>query len=238
MTDAHVLVVGGSRGLGREFAEMARQQGSRVSTVARSAAEPTPDGHYAFDIRETAGIAPLLSRIVHQRGPLTQLAFFQRFRGSDDDWAGEIGTSLTAVKTFIEQVVSAFDLARPCAIVMVSSVNAQFISPQLPCSYHVAKAGMCQIARYYAVALGGKGIRVNAVCPATFVKPSNEVHYREHPDVYRAMAERSPLKRMGTWKDVADAIFFLLSDKASFITGQSLMVDGGISLQWQETLGS
>jgi NAD(P)-dependent dehydrogenase (short-subunit alcohol dehydrogenase family) len=238
MTDPHVLVIGGSRGLGKAFTEMAPGLGFRVTAAARTAPSPPRNGYYPFDVCEIGGIAPLLSRIAKERGPLTHMVFCQRYRGAGDDWHGEIATSLTAAKAFIEQSVTVFDLKRPCAIVLVSSVNALFISRKVPCSYHVAKAGLCQLARYYAVSLGGEGVRVNAVCPATFVKSENESRYRPDQDAYRKMAAFSPLRRMGTCKDVVDAVFFLLSEKASFITGQSLVVDGGISLQWHETLAS
>jgi NAD(P)-dependent dehydrogenase (short-subunit alcohol dehydrogenase family) len=176
--------------------------------------------------------------MVKERGRLTQMVFFQRFRGASDDWEGEIATSLTAVKAFLEKSERAFAIEHPCSVVLVSSVNAHFISRQLPCSYHLAKAGMCQMVRYYAVALGDKGIRVNGVCPASFIKPENERYYQEHQELYRKMAECSPLKRMGSCTDVAEAVFFLISEKASFITGQSLVVDGGISLQWHESLAA
>lgn len=236
MTNPHVLVIGGSRGLGKGFAALAGQKDWRVTVAARTPPVPATDGFYAFDLCRVDGIAELLTRIVAERGPLKHMVFFQRFRGAGDDWTGEIAASLGATRCFLEKSNSAFDRTQPCSAVLVSSVNAFYISPKLPCSYHVGKAGLAQLARYFAVSLGEHGIRVNAVCPATFIKPENERFYAEHRDTYRQMAQASPLKRMGTYRDVADAIFFLLSEQASFITGQSLLVDGGISLRWHETL--
>jgi 3-oxoacyl-[acyl-carrier protein] reductase len=236
MTSPHVLVIGGSRGLGKGFAALARESGWRVSVVARTTPQPSTPGFYAFDLCNVAGIGELLARIVAEQGPLQHMVFFQRFRGSGDDWTGEIAASLGATKCFLENSVSAFEPTQKCSAVLVSSVNAFYISPKLPCSYHVGKAGLAQLARYFAVSLGAQGIRVNAVCPATFIKPENEGFYAENRETYQRLAQASPLQRMGSYRDVADAIFFLLSDKASFITGQSLLVDGGISLRWHETL--
>jgi NAD(P)-dependent dehydrogenase (short-subunit alcohol dehydrogenase family) len=240
MTPSHALIVGGSRGLGRAFAGQARAAGWRVSVVARHGPDPSPDiasdAFYAVDVSCGEAVRTLLPRVVAERGPLGQLVFFQRYRGGGDDWEGEMATSLRAARVLLEGCPAAFAPERPGAVVLVSSVNAQFISPKLPSSYHVAKAGLCQLARYYAVRLGERGIRVNAVCPGTFIKPENERYYAEHPEVYARLAEASPLNRMGTWREMAEAIFFLLSERASFITGQSLVVDGGTSLRWHESL--
>lgn len=222
--------------MGKAFALMSRDQGYSVSILARSNEGVPPPGYYACDITVADEIARSLKTIHRERGNLQGLAFFQRFRGNGDDWEGEIDTSLTATRAIMEQAVPLFAPGGANSIVLVSSVNASFISPKLPASYHVAKAGMCQLARYYACHFGPKGIRVNAVCPGTFIKPESEAYYRANPAIVSRLAQASPLNRLGTYAEVANVIFFLLGVKSSFITGQSLIVDGGTSLQWQENL--
>src|SRR5262249_51795840 len=105
-----------------------------------------------------------------------------------------------------------------------------------PVSYHVAKAGLEQMVRYFAVALGPKGIRVNTVAPGTIVKDESKAFYRDHPQLEQLYREIVPLGRMGTAADVAELIAFLLGEGASFLTSQTIVLDGGVSLRWHEAL--
>lgn len=239
----HYVVVGGSRGLGRAFAEAVTARGDRASTISRNA--PTEgadaalnDGCYPCDITRASEAAATLDKIRSERGEFDSLAFFQRYRAAGDDWEGEWQTSLTATRTIIERSVPHFASGGLKSIVVTSSVNADFISPQLPPGYHLAKAGLVQLAKYYACKLGPLGIRVNAVCPSTFVKPENAAYYDAHPEVVARLAKASPLGRMANHREITDVVFFLLGEQASFVTGQSLTVDGGISLQWHEHLAT
>jgi len=229
----HIVAVGGSRGLGKAFAAEATSLGHTVSVVSRTPAGP---GQYACDITKATDVARTLAEVHRERGEIHGLAFFQRFRGAGDAWEGELQTSLSGTRTVVQESLPFFASAGSRAIVMVSSIAARFVAPDATCGYHVAKAGICQMARYYAVQLGPQGIRVNAVCPGSFIKPESEAHFQAHPEIVRRLSEASPLKRMGTFRDVVNAVLFLLSDQASFITGQSLFVDGGVSLRWQEDL--
>ncbi|MFM8290491.1 MAG: SDR family NAD(P)-dependent oxidoreductase [Planctomycetia bacterium] len=231
----HFVIVGGSRGLGRAFSVAMVAEGHAVSVLARSRGDVAGVMYHECDL-DTIDAPTVLDAVSCAGGEIDALACFQRYRGTSDEWAGEFQTTLTATKSLIENSPRTFASHGLRSIVLVSSVNALFISPALPPGYHVAKAALCQMARYYACTLGPLGIRVNAVCPSTFVKPETERHYAARPDVVARLAAASPLGRMASYRDVNEAVGFLLGERASFITGQTLVVDGGISLRWPEHL--
>ena len=238
----HYVAVGASRGLGAVFAKMVVAAGGRVSVISRSRAVAPPAGHssgiggYQCDITDKDQVCATLAAIRRERGEFDGVVFFQRYRGDGDGWAGELAVSLTATKDVIELAVPHLDPKGDRSIVVVSSMASVFVSPTASAGYHVAKAGLCQLARYFACTLGKDGIRMNAVCPGSFVKPESEAYFRDNPEVARKIANASPLGRMGSSAEVVEAVLFLLSKKSSFITGQALAVDGGVSLRWQEHL--
>lgn len=92
------------------------------------------------------------------------------------------------------------------------------------------------MVRYYAVTLGPRRIRVNSVSPGTVLKDESKDFYLKNEQLYNLYKGIIPLGRMGTAEEVANVVAFLCSSKASFITGQNIVVDGGLSLIWQETL--
>lgn len=238
---AHTLIFGGTRGLGRELAWMLGSAGHQVSIIGRR--DPPADDralpnvkHWIADLGSTGPIAETLSAIVKERGPLNYLVFCQRYRGSGDSWQGEIDVSLSLTKAVVEVAQGYFDPAGDKSIVMVSSVFGDYVGEGQAISYHVGKAGMNQMMRYYAVNLGRKGIRVNAVTPFTFLKDESREFYLKNEPLHELYRKIIPLGRMGTSTDSAQAIAFLCSPQSSFINGQNLYVDGGLSLVWPETL--
>jgi meso-butanediol dehydrogenase/(S,S)-butanediol dehydrogenase/diacetyl reductase len=230
----HYLIVGGSRGLGRAFAERLLTEGHAVSVVARTSPLLDRAAFLQCDLADGVEAENIASRAREESGELDAVAFFQRHRAETNSWDGELRACLTATKQIIEASVPHFAPGGLRSIAVVSSVNATFISPHQPLGYHVAKAGLCELVRYFACTLGPSGIRVNAVCPSTFVKPDNEAFYAAHPDIANSLARLSPLNRMATHRDVNDVVMFLLGRQSSFITGQAIVVDGGISLAWPE----
>ncbi len=160
----------------------------------------------------------------------------QRYRGQDDDWTGEIQVSLTATRQLIELLVPKFETRGDRGIVLVSSVFGDRVGDGQPLSYHLCKAGMNQMTRFYAANLGQKGIRVNAITPFTFLKEESKDFYLNNKELSDLYQEIIPLGRMGTTEDSANAIAFLCSPAAGFITGQNLYIDGGMSLVWPETI--
>jgi NAD(P)-dependent dehydrogenase (short-subunit alcohol dehydrogenase family) len=236
----NTIIIGGTRGIGRALAGVMAREGHRVSVLGRNA----PAGKIATGVRfwqadvlKRKAMGEVFDEIISDRGPLNYLICLQRFKGEGDPWESELETSLSATRWMIEHLGDNFDKRADKGIVLVSSAAGSVIADEQPVGYHVAKAGVCQMARYYAVTLGPRGVRVNAVSPGTVLKAETREYYRKHKKNFMTLFEKTvPLRRMGTADEVAQAIAFLCSARASFITGQHLLVDGGISLLSQETL--
>jgi NAD(P)-dependent dehydrogenase (short-subunit alcohol dehydrogenase family) len=237
----HSLIVGGTRGLGRAVMRALSARGDRVSVIGRRE-PPAADKavanvkHWIADLQQGDAALHAAESAVAENGPPSYLVFAQRYRGKDDDWAGEIQVSLTATRRLIDALAPKFAPEGDKAIVIVSSVFGDRVGEGQPLSYHVGKAGLNHMARFYAVALGRKGIRVNTVTPFTFLKEESKDFYTGNKALHALYQDIVPLGRMGTTEDVAGVVAFLCSPAAGFVSGQDLRVDGGLSLVWPETL--
>lgn len=240
MKRPHALVVGGTRGIGRAVVQRFLADGFSVSVIARrppaTSFGTTRVRCWTVDLRDSAAIAGAVSAITKVGGPISRLACLQRFRGEGDDWEGEMATTLTATRHIIDAASGKFARRGDRTIVIVSSIADRFVASEQPLSYHVAKAGLTQLARYYAVALAAKGIRVNAISSGTIVKDEARAFYQAQTALRRLYEEMIPLGRMGMAAEIASVVSFLSGPDSSFMTGQSLVVDGGVSLQWHEAL--
>ena len=238
MTAQHAVVVGGSRGLGRIVVERLLARGCSVSVVSRQRPADFPEQahlrHFAADLENAASYAGLWTKIHDAGGPISYLVLSQRFRGTGDPWVGEIQVGLTASRDLIEGFSGHFAETGDRAVGVVSSVYAEYVGNSQPVGYHTVKGGLNAMVRHYAATLGRRGIRVNAVMPLTYLKPESRSFYESNEklmDVYRRLV---PLGRLGTAGETADALDFLCSERSSFINGQCLFLDGGVSVVWQE----
>ena len=238
MTTQHAVVVGGTRGLGRIVVERFMARGCSVSVVSRHRPADFPETprqrHFAADLEKSADLAGLWTQATDAFGPISYLVLSQRFRGEGDPWVGEIQVGLTASRDLIEGFAPLFSDRGDRAIGVVSSVYAEYVGSSQPVGYHAVKGGLNAMVRHYAATLGRKGIRVNAIMPLTYLKPESRAFYESNEklmDLYRRLV---PLGRLGTAEESANAIDFLCSERASFINGQSLFLDGGVSVVWQE----
>jgi 3-oxoacyl-[acyl-carrier protein] reductase len=107
---------------------------------------------------------------------------------------------------------------------LTSSTNG-LVGEELYAHYNASKGGVTLLTKSMAIELGPLGIRVNAVCPGYIVTPM--ALSTDTPEFMAAYAEKLPLKHLGTADDVAGAFAFLASDDAAFITGETLVIDGG-----------
>jgi len=237
----HTLVIGGTRGIGKAVVKTFVEQNHLLSVIGlRTAIRPPSKSkgvsYWSVDLSDKDRLSSTLSEITGRNGKVRNLIFLQRYRGDGDAWQGELDISLTATKTVIEHLAARFERGASNSIVIIGSSASQFVAEEQPVGYHAAKAALAQMARYYALALGPKKIRVNCVTPGTVLKEESKEFYLRNTPLQNLYRQITPLGRMGTAEEIAGVVAFLCSEKASFITGQNIVVDGGISLQWQEGL--
>lgn len=234
----HVLIIGATSPLAEETTAAFLARGSRVSLVCRHGS-PHAVGEasvenacsYSFDLNDLNVIPRLFRQVVDDHGPVARMCFFQRFRGEDEkSWDGEFNVSLRATCSFIDAFKEQPATCGDRSVVVVTSPADSDVVLEQPASYHAIKAGLSQIVRCYAVSLGCKGIRVNGIKPAIVLKPRAQQFYAQNPDLVQLLNHVTPLGRMGKPVDIANAVLFLCDNASSFITGQILAVDGGLSL--------
>ena len=238
---SHCLIVGGTRGLGRVVASMMVARGDTVSILGRR--EPVDSDkdiegirHWITDILDHEQLDATLNKIIEQEGSLNYLVFCHRYRGDGDPWQGELDATLSATRDIVEKLSNHFEKNSDCSMVMVSSVFADYIGEGQPISYHVGKAGLNHMARFYAVELGRNGIRSNALTTFTFLKEESEKFYLENKPLMDLYEKIIPIGRLGKTQDSANVICFLCSPESNYINGQNIYVDGGLSVMWPETI--
>ncbi|WP_439629719.1 SDR family NAD(P)-dependent oxidoreductase [Gemmata sp.] len=241
MTRKHSIIIGGTKGVGRELAVLLATTGQYVTAVGRTPGEfPTvPGGEvegFAGTAEDPEALLAALRQQVERRGQLSSLVFLQRYRGTGDTWAGELAVAMTATKTLLEGLVPHLAADGDRSVCVVTSNAGSLVARNQSLGYHTSKAALRQMARYYAVKYGPQGVRVNVVAPSAFVKSESAAFYAGHPELQAVYARATPLGRMGTAKEVARAVAFLCGPDAAFITGQELVVDGGLSLMMQDAL--
>ena len=244
MTENHAIVVGGTRGLGRGIVELWAEEANPLSVMGRRLPETTApfvrEGirYYAADVTQPESLFPVLNQIVEATGLVSRLVFSQRYRGTGDTLGGELEVGVKGTQRIIEHLLATGSFAPSAAIVVVSSVCGQLIAAEQPLGYHVNKAALDQLVRFYAVQLASRGIRVNGVAPHLVEKEEGRAFYLQNPELKRHYEAVIPLGQMATPRDVANAIDFLCSEKASHITGQTLVVDGGLTVLLQHSLAA
>jgi 3-oxoacyl-[acyl-carrier protein] reductase len=237
----NALVTGGTRGLGRAIALALAQAGASVVTCYRADAEAA--AQLARDLKETgrehhvlqadvsrpADVAALLAEcrqrlgtlhvLVNNAGTISHVPFAQLTLA---EWHRVIDTNLTAAAQVIQRALPL--LADGGSIINVGSRVATVGLP-LRAHYTAAKAGLTGLSRSLGKELGGRGIRVNVLAPGVIETEEARLLPRQRREHYTRLAA---LGRLGRPEEVAAAALFLASDASSYITGETLHVDGGV----------
>lgn len=251
LTDRIVIVSGaGGGGIGTAVVRMVAEAGATVIAVSRSAenlnkhieplaAEGLSVVSVAADAATDEGIATVLEVARRTEGTLHGLvnvaggagpaAWMPATRVKREDWRGLFEWNLETM-FFMSQAVAAElkSLQLPGSIVSISSISGMNTAP-FHIGYGTAKAALVAATRTMAVELALDNIRVNAVAPGVTATPASSTYVDEDPERdRRAIA----MGRRGTPEEQAGPILFLLSDLSSYITGQTLLTDGGLNLKW------
>ena len=245
-----VLVTGGARGIGKTIATAFGRAGAQVAicdinveTSQKTVQELRRLGiraeHFAFDLSKIGEPQRMVVQVAEKFGRLDVLVNNARAgarlglqEDSEDNWDLTLSVGLRAAQFASQQAIPLMEAGGGGSIVNISSVAALLISLESG-AYHAAKAGLMQLTKYLAVHAGSRGIRVNSVLPGFIVQDEHRERYLSDGNAaYRARAEQChPLRSVGFASDVAESTLFLCSDSAKFITGQSIIVDGGFTIQ-------
>ena len=245
------LVTGGGSGIGRAVALGFSRAGARVivadidtvggEQTARQATEAGGVATYLrVDVTDAASTAALVDATLERHGALHCAVNCAGVLGRqsriadcpDEEWHRVIDVNLTGAWHSMKHELRAMLAVRPTggSIVNIASAAGLGGFPTFA-PYSASKHGVIGLTKSAAVEYAKKQIRVNAVCPAYTQTPMMEESVRRNPDLAALALKSVPLGRLGTAEEVAEAALYLSSPSAGFITGQTLVLDGGL-LAW------
>lgn len=242
MTEKHIaLVTGGAQGIGYACAEAIGEDGAQIVLAdingeeVRNAASRLGGGAIAMqcDMSKTDEIDQLFEKIESEVGTVSVLVnnagiaqpcdfletTIEQFREVIDlNLVGTFYALQRAAKSMVKQGVKG-------SIINMSSVNAQVAIPAIA-AYCASKGGVMQVTKAASLALASHGIRVNAVGPGS-IDTAMMAGVNANPEAMKMVMSRTPMGRVGEPREIGDVVAFLASDKASYITGETIYVDGG-----------
>jgi len=235
------LVTGAARGIGLAVAKRFLAEGWRVALLdienallqSAVAALKNPDSTMALpcDVSDAGVVADAVAKVGARFGRLDALVnnagiavFAPLLETSDADWKRVLEVNLTGPFLCTKAAVPLMREFGGGAVVNITSISAVRAST-LRSAYGTSKAGLAHLTKQLAVELASLGIRVNGVAPGPVeTAMAKQVHT---PEIRADYHDAIPLNRYGLEEELAEAVFFLCSDRASYITGQILAVDGG-----------
>jgi len=254
LRDKVAIITGGGSGLGKSIAIRFAEEGATAivadvneqamaSTVSEIEAAGGKARGYKIDVTSQAGVRDFMGNLVQAEGRIDILvnnAGTTRYRAfgatGDEDWDAVIGLDLKAVFFCAQAVAPYMQRQQYGKIVNISSSLGTGATPHIgaltagaAAPYASAKGAVVQLTKILARELGSCGVNVNCVAPGFFLTPliSTTRSAEEIEEHIRIRTEMAVLKRPGKVHELANAVLFFASDESSFVTGQTLYVDGG-----------
>lgn len=242
MQNKNAVLCGASQGLGNTIAKKLFENGWSVHILDLV---PKEDPHFTFyecDVSNFESTKKCINEIIGKHKTIDALINCIRYRKKakqpacfSEEWKKGIDVDL---HTFFNACSLVCDhmknIGSGCSIINISSVLSECITLTEPVSYHASKAAINQLTRYLAVQYGPFNIRVNAISPGLISNHHSEKS-SSNPDasLYAKLARHIPLRRTGDPKEIAELVLFLASATSSFITGQNIVIDGGLMIREQ-----
>jgi NAD(P)-dependent dehydrogenase (short-subunit alcohol dehydrogenase family) len=240
LSGERAIVTGGASGIGLAVAQRFVELGARVAIFDRDgagakAAAGAVDGYaHEVDVRDGEAVAAAVGAAVDQLGGVTILVNnagvgdLRPLHTVDERlWHRLLDVNLTGTYHGMRHVIPLMVEAGKGAVVNVASLSG--ISPtRNEAPYSAAKAAVIALTKSGALEYG-PAVRVNCVAPG-FVRTPLTAIWDDHPDAFAPIRDAIPLRRIGDAHEIADLVAFLSSNRASYITGQTIVIDGGLSL--------
>jgi len=240
----HFLIFGATKGTGKCLLEyLEKNKNYNITTFGRSknTFQSRNINYFSQDITNYKKLYLNLNKSVVKFGKFNTIIFMQRHRSINDknEIEKDIEVGVIATQKIIDYLVNNLFFNENDynnSITLVSSIADHYISTEQKIGYHVSKAALNQLGRFYAAELGKIGIRVNTISPCVVKKKEAVEFYKKNQTLVNKFNNIIPIGRMGVSKDIINLIIFLSSNKASYITGQNIVIDGGLTLLSHESL--
>lgn len=232
------LVFGGRSPIALALCRQLAHCGSRVHLVTRriddamkSAAESASvSSLHELDLAQSDVCVQFMQAFDSQHDPVSQVAFLHRYRGSDPDQIMQHQVEVLTPAAVLRQLAHRVH-SPSCAVLLTTSPASRVVVGDQKFSYHASKAATSQLVRYAAVSYAKMGIRVNGLCPGSFVyKERAAEYYAKNPEILSRVQRLVPAGRMASVDEIASVGAFLLSSMSGYMYGQILEVDGGVGL--------
>ncbi|HEY3743371.1 MAG TPA: SDR family NAD(P)-dependent oxidoreductase [Bryobacteraceae bacterium] len=221
LTGKHAIITGGSSGIGAAIAQTLASSGATIHIIDRQA-DPPVDVTDPSALEDAFAASPDPDIVIVNAGTSSLHTIDQTPLA---EWHRIIAVNLTAAHHTVQLAARRMKQRGKGSIVLTASTNSYDGEPMLT-AYNASKAGLLGILHTAAAELGPYGIRVNAVCPGLIRTPLTQSSF-DNPQILKDYFRHMPLGRGGEPQEVANAVAFLASDFASYITGAALLVDGG-----------